>query len=70
MVFFTVLLMKVSELSFNESFSMTPVGVTEKFQLTEGGIDARARYLHINFTPIRSTIIDVTIDAMKQERMG
>ena len=31
--------MTVSELSFNESFSRTPGGVTEKFQPLGGGID-------------------------------
>ena len=39
--------MKVSELSFNESFSRSPVGVTEKFQPTGGGIEPGT------FTPTR-----------------
>ena len=48
--------MKVSELSFNESFSRTTVGVTEKFQPTGGGIDPGTfgtQNKRATFTPTR-----------------
>ena len=59
-VFFTVLLMEVSELSFNESFSRTPVDVTEKIQPTVGGIDPGSFGTlneHAIFTPTRDNIL-------------
>ena len=53
-------MLDVSELSFIESFSRTPVGVTEKFQLTGGGIDP-GTFGTLNecptFTPTRHRIM-------------